>query len=655
MSANIIKCCFLLLFSAISVKMDGNEIKLLSPDKKTEVSFFDSQTGDVQSVKYKVGFLGKEVILPSSLGVIAKPLEMAKVRPFKGDWTKGTKLDDVIYSSCDTVWKPVYGERSIYTDKYNQAIITILSDKGLRMQLIAKVYNEGVAFSYKLIESSFAYVQFNKDGTTYSMPVGTKAWYAKHAQGEYSLLPLDKGWLFDGERPLTMKLTNGIYVCLGEAGVVDFVRTKFKVTDEMPDQIQCSMYGPVDQIIPYQTPWHVIMIAEKPGTLLENNFIFLNLNKPCTLSNTQWIKPGKAMRETTLSTKGAIELVDFAVKRNIDYIHFDAGWYGNEYSKESDATQVRLDPRRNPIIDALDLPKVINYAKSKGKKVMLYVNQRALEQQLDTLLPLFEKWGVDGIKFGFVQVGSQHWTTWLHEAVKKCALHHLVVDIHDEYRPTGFSRTYPNLLSQEGIRGNEEFPDATNNVILPFTRFVAGAADYTVCYYKQNFDRRPVKVNERFLKNTSAHQLALPVVFYSPLQFMYWYDKPSDCRDEPELEFFDALPTTWDDTKVVQGEIGEYITVARRKGNEWFVGTMNNTLARKLDIPLSFLETGKKYVAQIYSDDEHQPTRTKVRIDRMIVDSGTIIKVFLKGSDGQAMRLIEATTDEINNLPKYAR
>jgi alpha-glucosidase len=275
---------------------------------------------------------------------------------------------------------------------------------------------------------------------------------------------------------------------------------------------------------------------------------------------------------------------------------------------------------------------------------MLYVNQRALEQQLDTLIPLFEKWGVDGIKFGFVQVGSQHWTNWLHEAVKKCALHHLVVDIHDEYRPTGFSRTYPNLLTQEGVRGNEEFPDATHNVTLPFTRFVAGAADYTVCYYKQNFERRPVKEHERFLKNTSAHQLALPVVFYSPLQFMYWYDKPSDCRDEPELEFFDALPTTWDDTKVVQGEIGEYITIARRKGNEWFVGTMNNTLARKLDIPLSFLETGKKYVAHIYSDDEHQPTRTKVRIDRMIVNSETVIKVLLKGNDGQAMRFIETAS-----------
>ena len=143
------------------------------------------------------------------------------------------------------------------------------------------------------------------------------------------------------------------------------------------------------------------------------------------------------------------------IKRNLQYIHFDAGWYGFEYDKASDATTVTLDPRRNPKIDALNLKEVVAYAKQHGIGVMLYVNQRALQQQLDEILPLYKSWGISGIKFGFVQVGSQVWTKWMHEAVKKCADYGLMVDIHDEYRPTGFSRTYPNLMTQEGIRGNE--------------------------------------------------------------------------------------------------------------------------------------------------------------------------------------------------------
>jgi alpha-glucosidase len=267
--------------------------------------------------------------------------------------------------------------------------------------------------------------------------------------------------------------------------------------------------------------------------------------------------------------------------------------------------------------------------------VILYVNQRALEKQLDTILPLYEKWGVAGIKFGFVQVGSHRWTTWLHEAVKKCARYHLMVDIHDEYRPTGFSRTYPNLMTQEGIMGNEEMPDATHNTILPFTRFVAGAADYTFCYYyRKEFGHR-----ERHIRTTPAHQLALPVIFYSPWQFMYWYDKPGDYQGEPELELWDALPTVWDDTKIIQGEIGQYITVARKSKESWFVGTITGNNGRELKIPLNFLDAGKKYEASIYSDDPGVKTRTKVAIKRMIVDASTILDTRLQPSGGEAIRI----------------
>lgn len=156
---------------------------------------------------------------------------------------------------------------------------------------------------------------------------------------------------------------------------------------------------------------------------------------------------------------------------------------------------------------------------------MVYVNQRALVQQLDTLLPLYKKWGLKGVKFGFVQIGNQRWSTWLHDAVRKCGEYDLMVDIHDEYRPTGFSRTYPNLMTQEGIRGNEEMPDATHNTTLPFTRYLAGAGDYTLCYF-----------NNR-VKNTKAHQLAMAAVYYSPLQFMFWYDRPEFYQEKKNWNF----------------------------------------------------------------------------------------------------------------------
>jgi alpha-glucosidase len=252
---------------------------------------------------------------------------------------------------------------------------------------------------------------------------------------------------------------------------------------------------------------------------------------------------------------------------------------------------------------------------------------------------LFQKWGVRGIKFGFVEVGSHKWTTWLHDAVKKCAKYNLMVDIHDEYRPTGFSRTYPNLLTQEGVRGNEEMPEATNSTILPFTRFIAGAADHTICYYHRPELKPRLKEtqNARVMKTTSGHQLALAVVFYSPLQFLYWYDKPEDSQDEPELEFFDKVSTVWDDTKVVDGEIGKHVTIARRKGDDWFVGTVTNTEKRDLKIPLSFLTPGKKYEASIYYDDPDSKVRTKVSIKRIKVDISTVLETKLIASGGQAI------------------
>jgi len=637
MNMKIIKVFILAIFSYCS--LFANEVSLQSADNRYEIKVFEQEN----HLWFTVNFDGDKVIYPSLLGINGN-----------GEWKEGIKIGNISRETVDQTWKPVYGERAVVKDHYNSCIIDLYSEKNKRrrLQVEIRAYDEGIAFRYNFPGGE--YLHITDEYTQYTLPGGTKAWYTARSQTPYELLPL-KGWPGESERPLLLELPGGPYLLLTEAGVVNYVRTKFALGDKS-NTIRSVMYGAVDEIAPFSTPWRVVMAANNAGELIENNDILLNLNPPSRIENPWWITPGKVMREVTLSTEGAKAVVDFAVKRNLQYIHFDAGWYGPENDWKSDATTVTLDPGRNSNPDALDLQEAIAYAKKHNKKVILYVNQRALARQLDEILPLYKSWGVDGIKFGFVMVGSHYWTRWLHDAVIKCAKYGLVVNIHDEYRPTGFSRTYPNLMTQEGIRGNEEFPDATHNTLLPFTRFTQGAADYTICYYRRDFSGEDVPdksyglVNVRLLSTTPAHQLALSVIYYSPLQYVYWYDKPSDSHDEPELEFFDKVPTVWDDTKVLNGIPAKFITIARRSGTNWFVGSITNTEARKLSIPLNFLEPGKTYMASIYEDDLKVKTRTKVGIKRIKVTNMSTIEANLQPSGGQAIMITE--TPSLNSTNK---
>jgi hypothetical protein len=435
------------------------------------------------------------------------------------------------------------------------------------------------------------------------------------AQGPYSKLPL-KNWTAEAERPMTLELPNGLFATLAEAGLVDYARGKFRLSADKPNTIVTSMFGDAQLISPVNTPWRVIMVAEKPGDLIEHNFMMLNLNEPSRIKNTSWIKPGKIMRVIKLTTADARNVIDFAAKQDVKYILFDFGWYGNGYSTKADASKV---------IPELDMPGIIKYAGSKNIGVWLYVNQQALWLQSDSIYPMYKKWGVKGVKLGFVQVGSHRWTTWIENNIQLAADNELMVDIHDEWRPTGEQRTWPNLMTAEGVRGNEEMPSATNNTVLPFTRFIAGPADATFCY----MDKR--------IKTTHAHQLALSSIFFGPLQTLYWYDTPAQYNNEPELEFWKKLPTTWDETKVLQGAPGVFVTTARRKGQDWFVGTITNDDSRTVKIDMSFLPKGKKYVATIYSDDPTVQTATHVKITKENVNSSTVLTANLLASGGQAI------------------
>lgn len=622
--------------------VENSRQEITSPKGKLSFQFYQKQIdGGVTQMYYQVSFNNQPVVLESELGILIENNLFESALAIENDhskyWCENLELKSISRDTVADSWEPVYGERSIVRNHYNQLILHFNKfgekaaieeghngtnyDKrrSYNMDFIVRVYDEGIAFRYHFPETSNGlFLHIVGEQTSYTLPKETMAYYERWAQGPYSYLPLNN-WPDESERPLTLDLKSGLHVALLEAEMIDYSRGKFKLSDEKANTINLSMYDKVDVITPYSTPWRVIMVAEKPGELLENNDIVLNLNTPNQIKNTSWIKPGKVIR-SNLSTKEAKECVDFASQRHLQYVHLDAGWYGPEMKVGSDATTISKEKD-------IDIQELVNYAANKDIGVFVYINQRALTDKLDEVFAQCRKWGIKGVKFGFVQIGSSRWSNWLHKAIEKAAEYHLLVDIHDEYRPTGFSRTYPNLMTQEGIRGNEEMPDATHNTILPFTRYLAGAGDYTICYY-----------NNR-IKTTHAHQLALSVVYYSPIQFMYWYDKPSAYKGEPEIAFFDAVPTVWDDTKVLHGDIGKYVTIARKSNQDWFIGAITNNDARNIEISLDFLDEGAQYEAFIYSDDNSVKTKTKVGIKKIKVQKGKKIPLSLSPSGGAAIQI----------------
>ena len=589
---------------------------------------------------YRLDYAAKQVIEEGELGVNIDNhlVESAMGIPVDNSnvWIHGMEVTSVDRRSEDNTWKPVYGEYAQIRDCYNEMTIHLLKggkhqdgggtayDKRQQylLDIIVRAYDEGVAIRYHFPEATNGlFMHITDDLTSFRFAPGAEAYHYAWAQShanKVKLLKSEAAWKEEAERPLTLRLDNGLYAAIGEAALSDFVRGKLKLKAD--NELQMALFHPADIITAYDLPWRFFMVGEKAIDLINNKQMVLNLNAPCLIQDSSWIKPGKAFRVCRLDMKTCMEGVDFCVDRGLQYIELDAGWYGPEMKMSSSALKV-LETRD------IDMPKLCQYAKSKGIGVWVYVNQRALYQELDQLLPLYEKWGISGIKFGFVQIGSQEWTTWLHNAVKKCADHHIMVDIHDEYRPTGWSRTYPNLMTQEGIGGNEEMPDAEHNTILPFTRFLCGPADYTPCYF-----------NGR-VKNTKAHQLAMPVVYYSPITFLYWYDLPNVYKGEKELDFWKHCPTVWDESKALQGEIGEYIVQARRSGNEWFVGAMNGMQARDITLNTAdFLQKGKKYQVEIYNDNPALNTRTKVSTVVQTIKAGKILKLHLQPSGGAALR-----------------
>jgi alpha-glucosidase len=617
MNTNLIR---ILVFTIASLaSCTSRNLNLKSPDGSLDLEIMPGGKRNDSTIAEIAVKRGKsDIVLSSPVFVHLKEAQL----------TRKMKLIRFETETINNTWTNDFGERKNVPDNYNQMKM-YLSGGNFRINLIFRAYNEGIAFRWELpSQDSLQVMTVEDEKILFRFSSDYKAWSAARAQAKYSAVPLSK--IENGaERPLVIEVDSTMTIALGEAGLVDFPRMKFKADSSDGIAIRSILHEKAVSKVPVLSPWRYIMVASSPGDLLEKNYFLLNLNDPCAIQDISWIRPGKVLREVTLTTAGGKEAVDFTSSHNMQYVEFDAGWYGPENNDASDARDVHVDPARSK--GPLNLREVINYAKSKNVGVLLYVNRKALERQIDTILPIYSSWGVSGIKFGFVQVGTQSATAWLHESIRKAAEHKMIADVHDEYRPTGFSRTYPNFLTQEGIRGDEESPDNSHTLITMFTRMIAGAGDNTICYYNERVDKK---------MGSHASQLAKAVCLFSPLQFMYWYDRAINIGTEPELEFFNNVPTVWDETKVLYGKIGEYGMIARKKDDQWFIGGINGNMPRTLKIDFKFLDNGRKYAAKIYSDDPGVNSPTHVRIDSISVDSRTIYPATLSANNGIALHII---------------
>ncbi|UXY23033.1 glycoside hydrolase family 97 protein [Streptomyces cynarae] len=534
-------------------------------------------------------------------------------------------------------WSPVYGRNATVTDHYQEQRWNLQDTaSGIRFSVQIRAYKTGVALRYVLLDTGTATV--SDELTTFVFPDGTTVYSARDENPYNPVAPgsipvsgtssTDNGPLTD--LPLTATLPGELIACICESARIDFPRLMLSSIPGQPNSLAAFLMehtargtGPVATestvTTPFATPWRAVVIGSTHAELVDNAELVLNLAPPSALTDTWWIKPGKVFR-CELTTAAGLAGVDFAVARGLQYIEYDAGWYGPEFSTP-DATKP---------ITAIDLPSVISYATSKGIGVFLYVNRLALTDA-DSLFGLYKSWGVAGIKLGFINDGTQAMTNQITGWAQTAAQYELLIDMHDDVRPFGYERTYPNYISLEGVRGNENFPTATHNVTLPFARNIGGPLDYTICY-GQSRD-----------KTTNAHQMAMAAVYYQPLNFLFWYDKPSKYSNPanwPGLPWFNAIPTTWDESRTLAGSIGEYVAVARRNGDTWYLGAMTNETSRTLSIPLSFLGGGT-YTATVYADGTPgtNPYQTPVVVSTRTVTSQSTLDIAMAGAGGQAIIL----------------
>lgn len=583
-----------------------------SLDGQTEVSLGLADGSPV----YQVHRHGTVVVEPSRLA-----LELAE--PFAG----GFRMDSVRTERRDETWKPLYGERAVYPGECERILLNLTENgkAGRHLQIEARASAEGVALRYHFPAGHW---KIKKELTEFRFVPGSKAFPIYSGEQTFNKPPVPLAEVRAGAHtPLTIQLPFGLASVL-EADCANYSRLHLSKTAD--GALVSSIMGPVESAEPFTSPWRVILLGDTAGHLMEHETLIPTLNPPCTLPDTAWIQPGK-----TISNEGSaplvqgplVRMVDFAGPNGFRYLQLDWGWYGTEW-KWTDADRdlfrrtmpgfasrtdwlanTQADPfqvARGPVpyrpdwksvtTVELDLPSLIRHARERGMGICLYIEaaHTLRSVDMDQLFATYQSWGVAGLKPGFVRAGSQENTRWIREMIATAAKHHLWLCIHDGHLPDGAERTYPNVFICEAGGGQEGNHPAIHDVTLPFTRCLAGPFDYTPMLYSKG--------------KTHAHMLAFLVAYYGPAHtirggYSPWNGENGQGKGGPELEFLQRVPTTWDDTKVLDAAIAQHLVVARRRGATWFLGGMTGAEAKSVEIKLSFLDPGRAYALTLYRDD----------------------------------------------------
>ncbi len=665
-----------------------------SPDGRIQVTFVLEDGVPY----YAVSRSGEDIIKPSKLGFIFKDAE-----PLNQNLTVvESKLD-----SFDETWTQPWGEVEEIRNHYNELRVDLEETTGAhrKMTVVFRVYNDGLGFRYELPEQdNLSDFQIMDEETEFVLAGNHRAWWIPayrdnryeylYTQSPISSLSED---LQAVHTPLTMETADGLFLSIHEANLTDYASMTLVGSDNntlLCDLVPWSDGVKVKASTPHQTPWRTIQIAENAGDLI-TSYLILNLNEPNKLEDVSWVRPGKYVgiwwgmhigkytwgsgAKHGATTENAKSYIDFAAKYGFPGVlveGWNLGWDGDwtKYGKRFDFTTP---------YDDFAIEELSAYAAAKGVALVGHHETGAAvvnyEQQLDDAFAFYRDLGINTVKTGYVgwgqgikrrnEKGNLVGLEWHHgqymvrhyrKVVETAARYQIMLDVHEPIKDTGIRRTYPNMMTREGARGQEynawdgeggNPPEHTT--ILPFTRMLAGPFDFTPGIFALFFEEyRP---NNR-VNTTLAKQLALYVVIYSPLHMAA--DLPENYEGHPAFQFILDVPVDWQDTKVLQAEIGDYVTIARqdRNSEDWYIGSITDERERTLEAPLAFLEAGKEYVAEIYADAadaDWESNPLSIDIYEALVDSNTVLNLRLAPGGGQAIRIRPATGDEADRLPPY--
>lgn len=577
-------------------------------------------------------------------------------------------------SSFSETWKPVYGEESSIENSYNELVVDVKESVAphRNFSLIFRVFNNGVGFRYHLPkQDNLNEFVILDELTQFALAGNYKAWSISHKTNFYEGLfkPAAVSTLDTVCTPLTMEGENGLLLSIHEANLTDYAAMNLTPLNKS-NTLQASLtpWATGEKVFVKDTrytPWRTIAIAKSAGDLMLNR-IMLNLNEPCTFEDVSYIKPGRYIGiwwgmhmqkytwsqgpkhgATTAITK---QYIDFAAKHNFDGVLVEGWNYGWEEWKDYKFAVPYPD---------FDIVELSAYAKAKGVKIIGHHetagNTKAYESQLDSAFQFCNKYDITTVKTGYVggvldgvehhngQYGVRHYRKIIETAAK----YKVNIDNHEPVMPTGLCRTYPNLMTQEGVRGQEWDAwsvdggnPAEHTTIIPFTRGLAGPMDFT----PGTFNFKNTVLPNTYVHTTLAKQLALSVIIYSPLQMAS--DMIENYENNPAFEFITSCPTDWAQTVVPDAKIGEYVTIARKdkESENWFVGSITNGDARQLSLPLSFLAKDKKYKAKIFKDGngaDYKSNPYPVDVFEQEVDLNTVLTLNLAPSGGTAIILTQ--------------